>query len=662
MFDLDKILEQWYKTTNRSVDSNSLRMGVESDWLCMKARDYMKDDPTGLLTILTLRSAYKNYIREHQLTIEDLLLGGWDSHKENFEQLRALLFEGEFEEVYSGLINQVIKNISVLGKEYSVEHVSSLDNIEKVLTEAAVDFNKKFKHERFACGGVKHNSGRVLPKLFHFTHFKEFVTALKTAPEDNFMCLAIIDRTSETCRTDYDKRYDTFFCFGVKNNGNIYTISDRVTWKSPEHYYKTRNPARDYEDKLNYSYFPYNSIDDIKLALPTSAMLLLESDNSKQQQESVFMSNFCDEECIYIGVLFTLVYNKYFLEAEEVEVPLKYFSSDVKFIPAKTATESKELVLKDNYVILPALDAKAEDYEGTYNMHNNGMYDYLLDLYPLPEDNQALMVANEYICTLEDMRDYSWWSMRKAQAEYIKKKLDEDCGQRERQIEEWLFERFKQNTTSIFEHMINTKPYDGLKGYNTADYNTQIEGKPILWRDFKDGKCLNTASLTCITDGSVFRPSKWQWRYNHCSAGGMNVCYDTSCRTLFDAWIEEDNNNRTCEIILLLRSHSDFEKFLNVSNEELPKEIRRHFCARLDWCTALGWKPYNGNSILDMVDPMNEINDPYKKIRMKITLHVSKTMLNKFVKQQAERKVYDDKFNIKTQSKHTDNRCTQHKP
>ena len=634
MFNLDRILEQWYKATNRSVDSNSIRMGVESDWLCMKAKDYMKDDPTGLLTILTLRSAYKSYIKEHSLTLENLLSGEWDTHKENFETLRELMFEGEFKEVYDEMIGQIIKNISILGKEYTAEDISSLNNIEKVLSKAASDFNNEFKHERFAVGGAKNNSGRVLPKLFHFTHFKEFVTALKSTTEDNFMCLAIIDRTNADCKTDYDERYDTFFCFGVKNNGNVYTVSDRVTWKSPEYYYKTRNPARDYERKLDYSYFPYNSMSDIKLALPTNATLLLESNNSKATQESVFMSNFDDEECVYIGVLFTLVYNKYFLETEEAEIPLKYFSSDVKFISAKS-TDSKELALQDGYVILPETDTKAEDYEGNHNMHNHGMYDYLLDLYPLPEENQALTVQNEYICTLEDMQDYSWWNMRKAQEEYIKEKLGANCGQRKWQIEDWLCERFQQNEESIFEHMINTRPYNGLDNYNMAEYNTQTEGKPILWKEFKDGKFLNTASLKHITNTSVFNPSR---RYSHqFRVGDVTIHYCEYGRTWFDAWIGEDNNNRTCEIELLLRSHSDFEKFLNITNKELPKEIQRHFCARLDFCTALGWQPYTGNCILDMVDPMNEINDPYCEIRIRVTLHVSKTMLNKFVKMQNEK-------------------------
>ena len=60
MIDLDRLLTAWVKCTGKEVkDFNKIRIGMESDWLCNKAMQVMKTDPTGILTGIMMRGAYR---------------------------------------------------------------------------------------------------------------------------------------------------------------------------------------------------------------------------------------------------------------------------------------------------------------------------------------------------------------------------------------------------------------------------------------------------------------------------------------------------------------------------------------------------------------------------------------------------------------------------
>ena len=46
-----------------------------------------------------------------------------------------------------------------------------------------------------------------------------------------------------------------------------------------------------------------------------------------------------------------------------------------------------------------------------------------------------------------------------------------------------------------------------------------------------------------------------------------------------------------------------------------------------------GWKPYDGNSILQFTDPMNNIRDPWHDFPIKVVFRMSKSKYNKLVKE-----------------------------
>lgn len=635
MTNLNEIFEAWLKATNRDIEDNKIRMGVESDWLCMKAKDFLKDDPSGFLTVLTLRSAYKSFIKNHQLSLEDLLKGEWDEIRPNFERLHDLLFKGEAGSIYNSMMAQVIKNTAALGKTFTFDEIENIGDAEKVLTKAIEEFTKRLKHECFMKGENVSHTGGMLPKMFHFTHFRQFVDALKTTPKDNFICVALIDRTSETCDTVYDERYDSFFCFGIKNSGSIYTVSDRVTWSSPEHAYKTRNPGRDFEQKLDYSYFPYGSLKEIKNALPANTQLLTDGIENNLDTASLFDASLTDEECLYLGILSSLVYSKYFINPEGVEAPVKYFTSDVHFLAPGETRESKALVASDVCVQLPAVNTTANDYCGTDRIFNTGLYDYLIDEYPLPEsESKALINMSNCVCTLEEMQNLAWWNIRKKQAEHIEAELNENHREKEQAISDWFEKHFKSTACSIFKHMVMSPPYDELHELHNLSGDGNNENGPLLWEEFRDGKELKTASVLHDSDKYSFDPDRRD--YEDVFVDDMHIRFCNWHGSYVHAWLPEDNNSRAATIKLILRSHTDFERFFDVKNEDLPKEIRHHFYARRDSWTAYGWKPYDGNSILHFCDPMNDIRNPYYDIGFVVELHVSKTMLKKFKKTQKE--------------------------
>ena len=123
---LNEIFEAYLIATGKNPTDDSIRLGVESDYLCHKAKNYLEIDNTGLLSILTMKAAYKSFIKEHSYTIEDLLNGNWNEEKKKYIHVEYLLDSGEVYEVYNNFINLIIKHCKVLGKDYTREYIESV--------------------------------------------------------------------------------------------------------------------------------------------------------------------------------------------------------------------------------------------------------------------------------------------------------------------------------------------------------------------------------------------------------------------------------------------------------------------------------------------------------------------------------------------------------
>lgn len=636
---LDKIYEAWEKATGKSVSDNKIRISSNADWLRHQANSSLNEDPSGLLASILLKGAFKCLVEESTITIKDLIFNKDNSLEiiNNFKQLNDVIENSKATELYNKLITRVLDASELLGRHISFEEINNLENSEEIFVDAIKHFNNDYKiiKEKFQDGGKLNKSGKVLSKLFKFEHYKQFINALKETNQDNFVCIALIDRTVETVRDAYDEKYDKFFAIGIKNNGNVYVVSDREVTRSPEAYAHSRNPAREYNNKLDYSHLPYNKFNEIYNGLKSDTLLLTDGSTNGLSE------HFDIEAALYLGTLLMLVFDKYFTKSENLEKSnLSYFASDVKLL---SKAECKALkVLDDNIIEKPDLDTSYSDYTGEDKLFNSGVFDCWLKEYPLEESNvKDLTIPNSIITDKNTMQHYAWWLIRRKQANHIKEELESAYAHKASQIREWVGGKLHDNAETIVNKMLKEPIRLGIKNYECScemfSDKPKKSDKPVLWVEYSKGNDLDLYDITHSHNYDNFDIDTR--RYD--SIDAVSQIIDTefgklkfrNYRGYCTAYFINDADSRKSRINLTLRSTYDLERFLNVNKEELPKPLRHFIYSRADVCTRWGWKPYSGNSILHLTDPMNDINNPFEDFHIGVTIALSKRKYNEIIKE-----------------------------
>jgi hypothetical protein len=227
------------------------------------------------------------------------------------------------------------------------------------------------------------------------------------------------------------------------------------------------------------------------------------------------------------------------------------------------------------------------------------------------------------LSTIEEYQKQAWWQVRRAQANHIVEHLNASCKQNLEHVNNWLQDQVDKNIENIVEYMLTTVPYDDFMKYANPDASNS--DKPIFWKEFAAGKEVPASALYYEEKHDVVEP-------RHYSPINATVSQRQYYNSLSESYIlNADCKSRKWKIKLILRSHTDLEKFFNLQNEELPEDIRRWFNPRSHSWGTYSWKPYSGNSILDVTDPMNDINNPWEtEFTCCINLYVSKSMLKKY--------------------------------
>lgn len=625
-FDLQKILEAWMLATGEEKDFDRIRLGVESDWLCHKAKQMLTKDPTGVLSAFAMRAAYVKYIKEHHMTVEELVKGEWDKIKDYWKNLYNQLYVDNAGPLIKSAEDQVIKIINSFG-----ENVTTQDLYDNDFEKVFVDAFDKYDQYRADVFRNPDNLSKVTDvgvgkKLFYFEHYKQFVDALKSTSEENIIAVAFIDRTAEKVETEYDERFDKFFAFGIKRNNGVAVVSDRVVYSSLEHTYKTRNPARDMDNKIDYSHLPYYKYDKIIEQFDKPSQLLLTSGNTEEKTK--FCVEFDIEGYIYIATILNIIHNRYFETDEGWNKKPVLFSSEVKFL---TEAQSKELVVKDETaIILPELTVTAHEYKGSEKIFNNGIYDFYSEMFPVTD---VVKFDFNAVATKEDMENNAWWAVRKAQADAIIKGLQDSYNNKRREeITGTIVPKIKYHLQSLLDYVMthNDSPY-----FDKYSMDKE-EDKPVLYKEWAKQADLDTIQVTSKQYKSTsdwFDPKYYSRRYNVSYVDDLSL-YHNEGSSIVHAWWNNDNSSRAVDITLKFRSYTDLVKYLKFDSvNDLPRELQHWLYPRVDSWSIAGWRPYNGNSILHFTDPMNDLRDPWHEFPIQVVFHMSKSKYNKLVKE-----------------------------
>ena len=616
---INKIIDLWKTISDADFDGKKIRLGVNYDWTLHQALEYVEKDSTGLIACLKLKQAYKEFLNANVFTLSEILNGEFDKVKDKLLELNSYFYNSELSDIYFNFLTTISKNIEILGKHFSVNDIDKVEKIEDILTKAVLNFDNKYelRHEKFTDGNLKKCNANILPKLFRFKTFEQFVSDLKTAHYNNFICVALIDRTyNEIQDEDYDNNYDSFFAVGVKNNNVVITISDRVIFNSPETIFKTRNPSRKFENKLDYSYLPYSNIDEIK-EICDNDTLKITYDNKYHTNKDNLVDLFNDEALIYIITLLMLANDKYFKNVEDKELERNFFGSEIKLLePSKC----KEIAVIDEQLYLPEVsnNVRYDSYmDKDENIFNSGIFDHFIDEYPLTDNIEKLPTT--FIGTEDQAQKRLWWQVRKAQAKHIQEELNKSYNEKYKDIENWFVDMFKNNAENIFNYMINTDDYN---------YLSTIE-KTALSDIYKNHSDIQLSSLKTDNNDCIEAYGRSSGSFENI-LGKVNYQFYYNYLPVF--YIENDNTHRSMMLTLTIRNWTDLKEFFNIDN--LPKELKYYFNMRSEnGYGKYAWEPYSGNKILDYTDPMNDIQDPFSQnLNYHITLIVSKSMYNKIKK------------------------------
>ncbi|MBO5712006.1 MAG: hypothetical protein J6R47_04135, partial [Acholeplasmatales bacterium] len=426
---------------------------------------------------ITMRAAYRKFIKEHHIDIANLIDGEWDRIRNDWLDLKHELYDSNVGEVVNNTINDMVLTINKFGRKVTREEVEAQD-IETVFVDAFDKFRIFVKDTFRSPSSYTPANPRIINKLYKFDHYKQFIDSLRNETEDNFIVVALIDRTFEDDDSEYGKNCDKFFAFGCKYNGGITVISDRVDVKSMGGTYGTRNPYRDIDNKIDYSHLPYHRLKQIKEVTENNNQLLLPEPNIEKHEE--FCEAFDLEGYIYITAIISIIINNYF-KNNNWDTNIKLFGSEVKYL---TAAESRAVVVRDaNMVTLPENNTKAEEYTGEEDAYNNGRFDFFIDEHPI---TALIPINTHFIGTTAEIEARAWWNVRNAQKEQIEKDLEDSYHNQYRraEIDTFIRSRMIDHIEDLIEYAFtheDNKPFD--KYTHTCGFEGKAkEGEPpTIW-------------------------------------------------------------------------------------------------------------------------------------------------------------------------------------
>jgi hypothetical protein len=626
-------IKSWLKLTDTKFEQNSFSsMGQVSAGISnSKIKKAIYLDPEGFLPLLVLFSVFNDYCRENRFKLYDIIYS--KSYIEKIECAKNIsqllnnpLITSRLENEKKKFFNilSLIKKESLLTEKDCKD--DSIDNL-NISNESFIDilFEAKsasvdLRIDQFS-KGVKSKKAPVLSdKIYQSYSVHNFINSLaKNSEFESIIAMCLI-------KDVYDPLF-SYFVIGIRNGQKIYVLSDKYKEPHPLYKTRTRRAGKHQEKRMEKYWFPYYLLDfDVDYRGDLIA---------NKKEKGIVNSNIKDiplcqlkdmkhENLLWYIELYHHLVDKFFIQNFDKE-DLSYTGYMIN-LKEEDNELSQSLMVKNSGSIaidIPSsknISLKVEE-QGNFEypiLNNKGLYNNVKiealsnELLPFSDCLKEVEIQANGISTIAYTYDKNTFGTKKEiqenvifisrfnEAQLIKAKLKKNFNERKEEIKNWYYEKINNNKELFFKAI--------------------ADGKFLALTEKID----NVIDVTYIEDNILLFGDKEEIGYGQ--YGNFVIKHNSSCEYYnYDSYSYcAYNGKKTAyyKAMFCIKTASAIAKVTGVDIYKLPIEIQNYGTH----------KSCSGNPILDRVDPIESIENPFNKMNFYVDIYLSKSGYKEILK------------------------------
>lgn len=602
------ILSYWLKWANFDENQRTFSMinnSYDLHQITILAKECLeKYDKTGALSTLLIKEKFNSVLKSTRVKLWDVVsdIDKFESDMNMYKLLNSDVV-GQAEKELCGALSKIYSSITGVGlldgdKEFAI--ASEIENCLRDIDRLRIDIYSK--------NGQPIRLDKYNKNIFVFNTLSEAILTMGKAKDGVYLCYIDILQSA-----------DSYFALFVKSGLNLISFNDRINEKYPgQHEVLNHRNGRWSLDKRD-SIFPYDAI--LEYSNRCSKGVAMQYNLKSNEDRTISFADFKDtvnfSNLALTLLLLNMRYNNKVIDGELITTS-GFKGDNIKVLEAKSDKLKNELmivgdtqlVLKDKLRI--DVDFTEEDvmnsftkndkveailkYADGFKLEKSGIFDEneFKQLVDGELHSDIRTVHPEYVGSIGRIRNGAMYTARKQLADYIERKLNEECkqpGYSKKIKDEYMgILRSKLDILYVKAAMAWLKLSDTQKNQDNLKEGvyTTLDGVGIHIRNSNYSYCSVQSTLnTYVRETNRF----------------IDNLSDDKCNYFFNFKIS---------------SMKQLREFLDIED-------------RIDILEIID-EGYYGNSLLDMVDPLLTLRNPIMRdFNFTFSLGMSKRSLNKLL-------------------------------
>lgn len=615
-----KSAELWSKITGVSFNQNSFTnvSQITANISNSRIKNALELDPNGFLPTMVLFSEFNKYCQENHFRLYDVLhkpelIEKINNAKEMLSlmdnpivKLRLIQEQTRFHNILRKIKNDMLLTGPKSESEDEAE-VTSNELFIDLMYEAKLA-GKNLRIDQFSKGQKSEKNPVIAKTIFKSHSVHNFITSLASNPEcESMIAMCLI-------QDEYDPLF-SYFVIGIRNGQKIYIASDKPNSPNPLYKTRTRRPGRHQEERMDKFWFPYYLM-DFDLDARGDLMGVKNEEESKTLNEKAIplcsLTSMHHENLLWFIMLYHSLVDKFFINDYENE-ELSYTGNMIN-IKKEHNELSKNLVVQNAGSVMIQIPNTKElpiviKEKGNFSwelLNNTQLYelnkiDVNADiLVPIENSLKEVKISADGLTatgysfdrnifgTEKELTEDLLFIARYNESQLIEAKIESNFKSKKEEIMKWYNTKINENKEAFFKAIVEGE-FIALDEKNTRHFDYEEEYSNIL-KFCEKNDDYNTRWFNFII------------KYDNSTWHNSDSCAYNGAKSFYKA-------------VFMIGTAGAIAKATGVDIDELPEEIK-------------GYKHhgrYSGNSILDRVDPMEDIQNPYNKINFWVELYLSKS-------------------------------------